>query len=320
MTLVLICLSAEYIVHVSDRRLTSAANELPTSEHTNKAIFLDGRYIFGFTGLAQLGGKRADLWFAQEIQQTEDAPLVDRLLSLGRSLPAAVRYAPPKYRAHAFVGAGFARSSKAAPVEPVAVMLSNFLNPHGRPRQISPAFAVSWLRLAERKDFMVLSAGAELTLTERATVNRLIRKARKAEASIEAIARILAEMVWKVAQRKATVGKSLMICTLPRRALGGDGEAAEYTSGGIAFNRDDAAFYFLGPETAQGIQFGPTSVTRGMMFTDFRMSFGTADKPAVSPPEIAAIHYQGPDGSKTPDDALCPCGSGVPYKGCHSQP
>lgn len=37
------------------------------------------------------------------------------------------------------------------------------------------------------------------------------------------------------------------------------------------------------------------------------------------PPHIAAIHYQGPGGTKTPDDAPCPCGSGLPYKGCHNK-
>jgi hypothetical protein len=38
-----------------------------------------------------------------------------------------------------------------------------------------------------------------------------------------------------------------------------------------------------------------------------------------APPDIAAIHFQGPGGTKTPDDDLCPCGSGQPYKGCHNK-
>lgn len=40
---------------------------------------------------------------------------------------------------------------------------------------------------------------------------------------------------------------------------------------------------------------------------------------ASPPPDIAAIHFQGLGGTKTPDDAPCPCGSGQPYKGCHNK-
>jgi hypothetical protein len=259
------------------------------------------------------------LWFAEQMQATGDLPLADRLLLLAKQLPAAVRYAPPKYRAHAFIGAGFARRGKSAPLEPVWISLSNYLKPNGRPGAISPEFRVSLVRHADRKDFSLFSAGAELTLPDRTAVNRTVRRARKFGAGIETIARILAEAIWKIARRNTTVGNSLMICTLPRSALGPDASGATGVSGGINFNSTDAAFYFLGPEAEQGTIFGPTTVSPGMMFTDIRMSFGTAEHPAASPPEIAAIHYQGPGGTKTPDNAPCPCGSGGLYKGCHNQ-
>lgn len=320
MTLVLICMADEYIIHVSDRRLTLASEpQQPTSEHANKAIFLDGRYIFGFTGLAELGGKRTDLWFAEQIQATGDMPLANRLHLLAKQLPAAVRYAPPKYRALAFVGAGFARRGREAPIEPVWISLSNYLKPTGRPGAISPEFRVSIVRHADRKDFSLFSAGAELSVADRAAVNRSVRKARKSGAGIVTIARILAEAIWTISRRNATVGHSLMICTLPRSALNPDGAGAAGVSGGIQFNSTDAAFYFLGPEAEQGIIFGPTTVSPGMMVTDIRMSFGNAEHAAAMPPEIAAIHYQGSGGTKAPDDALCPCGSGGLYKGCHNK-
>lgn len=36
-------------------------------------------------------------------------------------------------------------------------------------------------------------------------------------------------------------------------------------------------------------------------------------------PSLKAIHFQGPNGTNTPDNAECPCGSGNPYKGCHNR-
>lgn len=50
----------------------------------------------------------------------------------------------------------------------------------------------------------------------------------------------------------------------------------------------------------------------GSVFADIYISNST-------PPHIAAIHYQGPNGTTTPDNMLCPCGSGTPYKGCHNK-
>lgn len=320
MTLILTCLADDYIVQVSDRRLTLASDPAQaTSDHTNKAIFLDGRYIFGFTGLAQLSGQRADLWFAAKINTIKDMPLVDRLKGLGRLLPGAIRYAPPQYRTHAFVGAGFARAGQTAPIEPIAVQLSNFLKRDGRPTWPSDKFDVIIRRIPPGKDFLVLGAGAELNLSERTVLLRSIRKARRAGAGIQSIARILAEMIWKVARRNTTVGNTVMICTLPRSALGPNGEAAEGTVGGIKFNSNEASFYYLGPEALEGTFFGPTVVSPGSMMTDIELRFGTADKPAEPRPEIAAIHYQGANGTKTPPDAPCPCGSGQRYKGCHDQ-
>lgn len=320
MTLILTCLADEYIVQVSDRRLTLASDPAhATSDHTNKAIFLDGRYIFGFTGLAQLGGQRADLWFAENINTINGMPLVDRLHGLGRLLPRTMKFAPPQYRTHAFVGAGFARAGQTASVEPIAVQLSNFLRRDGRPAWPSDKFDVIIRKIPPGKDFLVLGAGAELNFSERTALMRSIRKARKAGAGIQAIARILAEMIWKVAKRNTTVGNTVMICTLPRSALGPHGEAAEGTVGGINFNANDASFYYLGPEALEGTFFGPTVVSSGSIMTDIELRFGSADRPAQPPPEIAAIHYQGPNGTKTPPNATCPCGSGQPYKGCHDQ-
>lgn len=48
-------------------------------------------------------------------------------------------------------------------------------------------------------------------------------------------------------------------------------------------------------------------------------SFGNVSVSKDTPPHIAAIHFTGPNGTRTPADAQCPCGSGQRYKGCHDK-
>lgn len=57
----------------------------------------------------------------------------------------------------------------------------------------------------------------------------------------------------------------------------------------------------------------------GKSFLPTGMMIGGISISSSPPPSIAAIHYQGPDGTKTPADMQCPCGSGAPYKGCHDK-
>jgi hypothetical protein len=47
--------------------------------------------------------------------------------------------------------------------------------------------------------------------------------------------------------------------------------------------------------------------------------YGNISVSHAPPPHIAAIHFKGPNGTRTPADAQCPCGSGRPYRGCHDK-
>lgn len=47
--------------------------------------------------------------------------------------------------------------------------------------------------------------------------------------------------------------------------------------------------------------------------------YGNISVSEAPPASIAAIHFTGPNGTKTPADAPCPCGSGRLYRGCHDK-
>ena len=58
MTLILNCLTQEYLFQVSDRRLVSLPTYKVEDDNANKSIYFAGRISFGYTGLAEIEGKK----------------------------------------------------------------------------------------------------------------------------------------------------------------------------------------------------------------------------------------------------------------------
>ena len=54
MTLILDCIARDAVFQVSDRRLTGAYGGTAVDDQSNKAVVVDGRIVFGYTGLASL--------------------------------------------------------------------------------------------------------------------------------------------------------------------------------------------------------------------------------------------------------------------------
>ena len=115
MTLILSVLTRDYVVQVSDRRLTDANTGVPLNEPANKAIVFCGHFVFGYTGLARIGSVRTDMWLAE------------RLLAKGPSVQAnlenvrdeatrAFRSVPVQHKRHAFIGVGWSHSKPALSV------------------------------------------------------------------------------------------------------------------------------------------------------------------------------------------------------------
>lgn len=58
MTLILDCIARDAVFQVSDRRLTDAYGGTVVDDQSNKAVVVDGRVVFGYTGLATIDGQR----------------------------------------------------------------------------------------------------------------------------------------------------------------------------------------------------------------------------------------------------------------------
>jgi len=67
MTLILSCITDDYVFQVSDRLLTDSVKKLPIGPEANKAVDFWGKVNFGYTGLANLRGKSVDGWIAETV-------------------------------------------------------------------------------------------------------------------------------------------------------------------------------------------------------------------------------------------------------------
>jgi RibD C-terminal domain len=144
MTLILSCITREYVVQASDRRLTRMDGSL-FEDKANKAIFFCGHSVFAYTGIARLSSKPTDHWLTDLLINAR--ALADGLPTIQRAAKTAVRGIPfpssvtpegrRKARRLALVNVGFMlerQQSTAARVSgrylrPILTVISNFFRP-----------------------------------------------------------------------------------------------------------------------------------------------------------------------------------------------
>jgi hypothetical protein len=233
MTLVLNMLTHDYVVQVSDRRLTKLDTGKPHDEPANKAILFCGHIVFGYTGLANVGPTKTDFWLAE------------RLIAAGPSMQATLEFVRDEatqafqavrrdWRRHAFVGVGWSQS------RPILCVISNFMNTRGP--QLPHAhdlFLIDTVALNPTDPFRILTAGQPVP---REILEKLETGARRivTHADAGAMADLMVSHVWEVANGNTKVGKDLMVAVIPRSAV----PVASIRMPSSP-SRDEAAFYYV---------------------------------------------------------------------------
>lgn len=236
MTLLLTCVTQRFIVQASDRRLTTLTGKIH-EELANKAVMLDRRATFAYTGLARLGpgpGEPTDELLLDSLGGV-GVDFNERMRVLARRATLLTRNTPlrgvpsparPAVRRTSFVGAGFlglrnpgrfGRLSSADELHPMLLVVSNAqdLREAWRPTA-DREYQVHVGFLAEDADFQLHTAGQALTPPERVDLQRGLRRALRRVTGPEAFARLLARSIRTVSRRTAAVGPNVM-CTLVRR-------------------------------------------------------------------------------------------------------
>src|SRR5260370_32467699 len=131
MTMILTCLTKDYVVQASDRRISDLDGKIPPKDQSNKALVYGNHFVFAYTGKAQLVSTSTIEWAAQRLCERENLDdaihhLRDRATSLMQNFYSGRRLSELMV---AFVGAGFAEVQEYGRwhLKPLRIMISNFV-------------------------------------------------------------------------------------------------------------------------------------------------------------------------------------------------
>ena len=245
MTLILTCLTQDFTVQASDRRLTATIdNRVEVIEdQSNKALIYSNHFAFAYTGLAKLPKISAIDWAAQQLSEKDN--LGDAILHLGNRASDLInsdqvrnyfsRY-PTRVKRLAFVGAGFAQIEIDGEqrLVPLRVVVSNFFRSEDEAWVALPykLFRVYYAWLPERQNFKLLVAGIQLSQERMDGLNNRIKWCLRHKEGPETIGRLLAREIQEVADESDFVGKNIM-CTFVPRAFS---DSVQLHFGGFLFN------------------------------------------------------------------------------------
>ena len=235
MTMILTCLTKDFIVQASDRRLSIVdGNKVRLEDdHSNKALVYKKQFVFAYTGQAKIpvrnNGQYTYVstidWAAEQLSKgknLEDAVynLKYRATELMKS--NQIRKLPGYKRRIAFVGAGFdeiERGDKRIR-RPLRIMIENCLEDDGtfldQPRD---EFSVHWDPLKNGEAALYV-AGYQPAKKKQIEFARLLRRFVQHNAKPEKIGVLLTSKIQEIAKAmpvdKRTVGENIMCIFVPQ--------------------------------------------------------------------------------------------------------
>jgi len=265
-TLILGCATQKHAVQVSDRRLVTPDGQL-FDDDTNKAVLFCGRMALSYTGLAELDGKRTDLWLTEVLsscQSLSDAvyAIRDRSTSIFQSIAL-----PPQLKRHAFVGVGWSRRSAEEPYRPMLCSISNAqddeLNWIPVPRE---EFRVRVFLLQESHRLGFMSAGQSLDVRDTISLRRNLLRCAARGIGPRSLLKLLVSAIDKVAATNPTVGRNLLSISLPLEAVG----SPDLFVVSAPPSESSLSFLYMPVGSGRVIQYGPSFVCQGVVMTNFQ--------------------------------------------------
>jgi hypothetical protein len=292
MTLVLSCITPDFVVQVSDRRLTKLDGSLDDDE-TNKAVLFLGHFVFAYTGLAYVGQTRTDRWLVDRLASAfqQSKPNIGAAIGIiaTEASQAFQRISGRERKRHEFVAVGWG-TFQAEPdrLRPSILRLSNTLDETGnwlpqakRHFELIPTF------LQNDEPFGFLASGQKLSDAEEASIRRNLGRSLAHGRGPGAVARLLTTLVRIVASRNTRVGKSMLINVLPIRAVGKQGASGVPTNEELPLSHlssrtEEATFLYVAADHSPR-SYGPNAVFEQVSFRDVQFSTDPSDYP-LGPP------------------------------------
>jgi len=250
MTMILTCLTKDFIVQASDRRLVYRWGRQITNKEDdrNKALIYDHHTVFAYTGLATLSRKFAIDWAAELLAQPTN--LRDAMVYLSESATRLLETRPfsdysDVQRRLGFVGAGFINWVEATKTvrRPAYFIISNFMNHEGEPQP--PPYNqfrvfMNYPLPLDEPTFKFFRAGQLLPGDREKQLNRTLRRYfQKKQNAVrhETIGWLLTRAIQEASATNEAVGKNIICTFVPREYRVDTGDNREMHIGGMILNR-----------------------------------------------------------------------------------
>jgi hypothetical protein len=273
MTLIISAAVGDYLIQVSDRRITK--NLSLEDDEANKAVVFCNRASFAYTGLASIGPYGTDEWLVRCLVNAKTESLSEALeyvaVQASRGFQS-MRYSRQVKR-HAFVGIGWTRLRGENFLSPMLCSVSNAL---GRDfswlDEAQDRFHVNYTIGPQAPSYNVISAGQNLTPTEMTRLRRRIRYCFERNTGPDPVIKLLTHEIRRIAQSNVTVGKSLMVVCLPKQAVAIQPQVfltnLAQTSPIV---KTTPSFYYLGKSGDVKTNFAPNTACNGQGFRNVRL-------------------------------------------------
>lgn len=264
MTLILNYLSRDYVIQVSDRRLTRLDGTL-FDDRTNKATVFGNRVVFAYTGLAKMDLTRTDIWLNRVLNMPGTGSVSDAASVLCERATNYFRTFAytPRAKRHAFVGAGWTRSRVDEDLKALLLTVSNFHSALGE--EMSAAGRQFDIKATIPSADQLPGLAAFPQKLSRDELLQVLADL-QGESHPQAIALRLAEAIRLVASQDTTVGKGLLAVCIPKETAQERGDRVMYVGplrpkefGSVYFPEDSNDMVQYAPNFVEwsDIEFGP---------------------------------------------------------------
>ncbi len=275
MTFILNFATSEHVFQVSDRKLTFFPSGKIYDEESNKAVMVNGRMAFAYTGLGKIGRESTDNWLVKKIASITD----DNLGAVAEKIRQEAtkdfaRLSTPNRNMlkHAFVGVGWTIYNGETELSPILLTIDNALNKSGEwSANISKEFKTTLNGWGNSKDFCIGSAGVSVSPAEKKTIWRhLSRIVKRGELQLAILRGMVDACLWIADRHTPWVGKSLMALCIPKKAVLNTMKTGR-TIMLLGGSEETTSFFYIPKDGKRAINFGPHFVSRGNAYINLEV-------------------------------------------------
>lgn len=275
MTLILSQITPDYVIQVSDRRLTRPDGSL-FDDDSNKAVLYNDHFAFAYTGLAHTStGERRDEWLSKVLLEHSQKPFGDAVKGIcsAATTEMASNSLAKNHKRSTIVGVGWITNKHgASQLLPLYLSISNFQNRRGEwVSEVSDEFTAYAFSLPKGSLHWILAAGQPLDAQIRVQIDRIGQECIRRQVGPSELARLLATGVLTVASFNPAVGSNIMIAAIPRAAV------EKLRTPGLRVTllgapmEDTATFLHIPANGSEPVRYGPKMVSHGALFSSFEV-------------------------------------------------